>query len=426
MLGSVQALAEEAPITPRALPAIDQRRAEQAGLRRLESDHLTLYTDLPASAAIDELPVVFDAAVAQWAKYFNIAPQRTRAWRMRAFLINDRAKFAALGLLPRERPDFKNGFATEKELWIVEQPSDYYRRHLLLHEGTHGFMHAMLGGAGPGWYSEGMAELFATHTWQAQRLHLRQMPADRQVVPMWGRIKIVREAHDKGTGLPLLAVLQLDQGRRFSTGEYAWCWALCTFLDSHLDWQATFRQLPQWVTDRDFNGRFRELFRAQWPELLVEWQAFIAELDYGYEARRMAMQHRSPVLLQSAAQVTVAADRGWQSTGWMLQAGREYKFSASGRYMIAHDTAPWFCEPEGVTLRYHAGQPLGKLLGVLRSEDAGLSPTLALGLGAVLKPKRPAVLYLRVNDSPARLSDNRGELTASIAPDQPLEKHEVP
>ena len=46
------------------------------------------------------------------------------------------------------------------ELWLHDQPTAYYRRHLLLHEGTHVFMASFLGGCGPGWYMEGTAELF--------------------------------------------------------------------------------------------------------------------------------------------------------------------------------------------------------------------------------------------------------------------------
>ncbi len=62
------------------------------------------------------------------------------AARWLAFVMQDREQFAALGLMPAERPEFVNGYANGWEFWLVEQPSDYYRRHLLLHEGTHAFM----------------------------------------------------------------------------------------------------------------------------------------------------------------------------------------------------------------------------------------------------------------------------------------------
>ena len=398
------------------LAKIDPQRAELAGLRVLESHHLQLYTDLPASPAVDELPAVFDGAVPLWAEYFGISAERTKGWKMRAFLIQDRLKFASLGLLPKQRPDFSNGFTTADQLWLVEQPSDYYRRHLLLHEGTHGFMHAMTGGTGPGWYMEGMAELFATHRWQTGKLHLRRMPADRQEVPMWGRIKLVREACRAGEAIGLQAILSLSERRTFSTAEYAWCWSFCKFLDSHPRWQKEFRKLPQDISARNFNEQFRLRFYQEWPELLIDWHTFIANLDYGYDTQRMATQHRPSVQLKRPASVPVAADRGWQSSGWLLRAGREYRITAKGRYTIAHDTAPWRCEPGGVTLQYHAGRPLGMLVGAWRAPDHSFSEPMPLGLHAVLKPQRDAVLYLRVNDSPARLSDNRGELTVRISP----------
>jgi len=399
---------------------VDERRAAQVGLRKIVGRHLRLYTDLPPSDAVDGLPVVFDAAVPLWAEYFGIDPAKLRNWRMQGYLMQDRAKFAALGLLPKENTEFDNGFSVGHELWLMEQPSDYFRRHLMLHEGTHGFMARYLGGTGPGWYMEGMAELLGTHRWHKGQLSLRVMPASRRDVPMWGRIKFVREAYRDGKPLELSAIMALDKRRAFSTDEYAWCWALCEFLDSHPRWQETFRKLPTYVGEQRFNQRVRHLFRKEWPELLTEWRAFVATLDYGYDTERMAMQHRPSAAISETASVTVAADRGWQSTGWQLKAGQEYRISAEGRYIIANgqiadDGDPWPSEPGGVTLEYHEGRPLGMLLGAWRSTASSrFSKPVAIGLAAKLKPPEDAVLYLRVNDSPARLSDNRGSLSASI------------
>ncbi len=402
---------------------VDERRAAQVGLRKIVGRHLWLYTDLRPSDAVDSLPVVFDAAVPLWAEYFQVDMMQLRNWRMQGFLIQDRAKFAAIGLLPKENPEFTTGFSIGNELWLVEQPSDYFRRHLLLHEGTHGFMAkysrdtGQSGDTGPGWYKEGMAELMGTHRWHDGKLRLRVMPASRAAVPMWGRIKLVREAYRAGVSLDLPAIMNFNKRRAFSTNEYAWCWAFCQFLDSHPRWQAKFHQLPKHVGEQRFNKRFRHDMREEWPELLIEWRAFVAALDYGYDNERMAMQHRSISPVTEKATTTIAADRGWQSTGWQLQAGQEYQVTAKGRYQIAHDGAPWPCEPGGVTLKYHEGYPLGLLLGAWRSTaNHGFSEPIAIGLAARLKPSDDVVLYLRVNDSPAQLSDNRGTLSVSIRP----------
>ena len=243
---------------------------------------------------------------------------------------------------------------------------------------------------------------------------------------MWGRIKLVQES--KAMRLP--AVLTLGEGRALSTDEYAWCWALCKFLDSHPRLSDQFRRLSKRLDGQDFNRQFRETYRQQWAKLSFEWRTFVAALDYGYDTDRMTVTHKRASTVEADAEITIAVDRGWQSTGWRLQAGKTYTVTAKGRYVIARDeiagddnpgdSEPWPCEPGGVTLEYHDGLPLGMLLGLLRpiddSRTADFSEPLAVGLQASVTPEVNTILYLRVNDSPARLSDNKGTLRASIVP----------
>ena len=104
--------------------------------------------------------------------------------------MTDKARFAAAGLLADNLPPFQSGYSRSdgKQFWLLEQPSDFYRRELLLHEGTHCFMFTVLKGAGPPWYKEGMAEYLGTHRWQDGRLTLGYMPRSREEVPYWRRI----------------------------------------------------------------------------------------------------------------------------------------------------------------------------------------------------------------------------------------------
>jgi hypothetical protein len=392
---------------------VDVRRAAAAGIRLLEGRHVRLFTDLPSSVAVDELPQVFDAAVPEWAAYFGMPTNKVRG-RWLAFLIQDRDRFRALGLLPEDNPEFVNGYARGYELWLMEQPSDYYRRHLLLHEGTHAFMQTQLGGAGPGWYMEGMAELLGTHSWSDGRLKLGVMPASREDVPMWGRTKLVRDAVAAQKAWPLEAVLEVDNRRVLGTDDYAWTWALATLLDGHPRYQERFRGLKQFVADPEFTARFRASFADDWRDLHAEWDAYVSTLDYGYDVARMAMTPVSAEPIgKSSKRVSIDASRGWQSTGWMLRGGETYRVTASGRFQIADDGLPWPCEAGGVTIEYHDGKPLGALLGALRETDGnttGFAVPMLIGVGTTLKPDRDATLYMRVNDSPAKLSDNRGEL----------------
>jgi hypothetical protein len=102
----------------------------------------------------------------------------------------------------------------------------------------------------------------------------------------------------------------------------------------------------------------------------------------------------------------------------LLKRGQKYKVTAQGKYVIANDGEPWPCEPNGVTLRYHDGQPLGMLLGSLRlkSQPSTFAQPVVIGLGTSLIPEDDAILYLRVNDSPAELSENQGVIDVRIEP----------
>lgn len=419
---------------------IDDSRARRAGVRKLAGQHLELYTDLASDPEVDALPAVFDRAVPLWAEYFGVDERKTRDWQVRAFLIGNREPFDALGLMPATNEEFPHGLSIGSELWLYDQPTAYYRRHLLLHEGTHAFMWRFLGGCGPGWYMEGMAELLATHRLDSRNgeLTLGIMPADRREVPMLGRIKLIRDAVAADRARSLAEVMQIDNRHRLDNEAYAWCWAAAKFLDAHPRYGKRFRELKQHVRDPDFNRVVRREFANDWPELADEWPAFVATLDHGYDSKRMAISFEDGQPVQNRSRrATVDADRGWQSSGVWLEAGRTYHIRARGRYQIAAEPTdaglqPWPCEPGGVTIEYYNGRPLGMLLAAVdsrteveggrgRAEEeteesnwATFARPVAVGLGAIVKLPQSGTLYLRVNDSAGRLDDNRGKLTVVI------------
>lgn len=407
---------------------IDDARAQSNGIRKLASRHLVLYTDLPSSPEIDRLPEIFDQAVPQWANYFDVDESKTASWKARAFLIGDRRRFDALGLMPLGNDKFINGISIGSDLWLYDQPTDYYRRHLLLHEGTHAFMVTFLGGCGPGWYMEGTAELMATHRLDdLRRLTLRIMPRERTEVPMLGRFKLIRDAVAEGRSLSFADVMQIDNREQLGNEAYAWCWAAAKFLDTHPRYRGRFQRLKKHVRDPEFNRIVRKEFDRDWSDLIAEWPAFVHSLDYGYDFERMAIKFRQGTRLTNGPRsVTIAADRGWQSSGVRLDAGKSYRVTASGRYQIASSdidgvAETWPCEPGGVTIEYHDGKPLGMLLGAIVSRTAEASAahaTLAdefdIGLNATITPAANGTLYLRVNESPSQLTDNRGELAVTI------------
>ncbi|MGA2033223.1 MAG: hypothetical protein ABSG68_13275, partial [Thermoguttaceae bacterium] len=57
-MGSTSAAVPPRPPTV----SVDAARTAVAGIRKLESKRLLLYTDLPSSDAVDQLPAIFDQA----------------------------------------------------------------------------------------------------------------------------------------------------------------------------------------------------------------------------------------------------------------------------------------------------------------------------------------------------------------------------
>jgi hypothetical protein len=405
------------------LPQLDEAKIAAAGIRKLAGQFIEIYTDLPAATEVDDLPNVFDAAVPQWCEYFGVDPARLAEWKIVGSVMQRNEPFVAAGLYPENLPDFPNGFNRGSQLWVYDQPSAYYRRHLLLHEGTHAFMDRWLGGTGPPWYSEGMAELLGTHRWRGGQLTLGIMPKTKEELPYWGRIKPIKEAFASQTALSLIDIMQYDSRAHLQNEAYAWCWAAAAFFDQHPLTKTAFREMKAEAKNisLDFSRHFYDRIKDHWPQIVEDWQIFVADCDYGYDIPRAVVMRKDAVALPAAgATVTLATDLGWQSTGYRLQTGKTYRLTAAGRYQIASGPPPWPCEAGGVTIRYAGGHPLGMLLASL-SDLEGEQPLVTplatpqpVGLSAEIEPQSAGTLYLKINEPSSGLSDNTGTLAVTI------------
>ena len=403
--------------------AAHERAVATAGFRKLEGRHVTIYTDAPPRFALEELPNVFDAAVPLWCEYFGIDPAKVADWKMVGYHIVAKERHEQAGLFPANLPPFLHGFQRDGAFWFYEQPSDYYRRHLMLHEGVHGFMMAMLGGTGPPWYREGMAEYLATHRWQRHALALGIVPASREAVPYWGRVKVIQDEFAAGRGMMLNEVMRFDQSAHLRLEPYAWCWAAVAFLDGHPVYRNRFRQLIHRVTDtsafftRDFEAGFAERRR----QLDEEWQLFVVGMDYGYDFVRNRVRYGPGSTPPGSGQsVIVAADRSWQSTRLRLTAGKTYLIRASGRYQVKQTPDIWWCEPGGITLEYAQGLPLGMLVGNIRLDEAqpgvaNLATPIPVGKQRRFRAEGTGTLYLRINEHVDGWADNQGQLTVTVS-----------
>lgn len=388
-------------------------------MRSLEGRHITLVTDLPSEPNIDRLPQIFDQAIDPWARYFQVKAADYADWRITGYLMRNDQRFRDAGLLPDDLPPFLHGYQRGDVVWLREQPSDYYQRHLLLHEGTHAFMVSALGGSGAAWYMEGVAEYLATHRWQDGKLQLAIFPNNRQEVSHWGRIKIIRDSVAAGRSLRLEDVFRIDGADFRHVDAYAWTWAAITFLESDPRFSEPFLDLQQKVNlpSNEFSAAFWSLLAEDPTRLRDAWEGFLAEVDYGNPPQPQSIDYQPLEDLATKQRRTVASDRGWQSTGIRLAAGKRYLVRARGRYQVVTGAEQWWSEAGGVTIEYHRGHPKGMLMAALvdRSSDSiSFAQPIPVGDRYVIQPEKDAELFLRINEPFAELKDNRGSLLVQI------------
>jgi hypothetical protein len=286
---------------------------------------------------------------------------------------------------------------------------------------THGFMYTRLRASAPPWYMEGIAELLATHQLVEGKLAMNYFPQRKEETPDWGRIKLVQDGFAEGKALFFSQVVALPLEAHLRVENYGWCWAAAALLDGHPRYRERFRQVARDAAQPDFAERFRQTFADDWLDLDEEWQLFIGWIEYGFDRQRSAIDFRpGKDLPTEGAKIKIAADRGWQSRGLRLEAGKGYRLRASGRYEVAQTPQPWISEPNGVSIRYYKAAPLGILAAAVRPEphQAGEVSTFFraefVGTLRVITPTTTGTLYLRINDSHAELSDNRGELEVDV------------
>lgn len=399
---------------------VDLKRLQANGIRKITGKYLTLFTDLPSSEAVDELGEVFDQATKQWADYFKVS--KLADFHATGFLIKDLDRFKRAQVIPQGMPAFKNGYTYgNKTFWMYEQPSEYMRRQLMIHEGTHAFLFSNLGEQIPAWYNEGMAELFASHQWKQGALQTRVTIKDRDDAPFWGRTKMVNEKLAAGNRLTVAEIQELRRQAFLKVEPYAWAWAISAFLDGHPDFQERFRKLPEAIRkNSNLNTVFADQFSSDGRQLEEQWRAYLHDLDYNIRPASTKIDY-NPAPVERSSLRKISAERGWQNSGIKIEAGKTYLIRSKGRFVVRESMingrkTAWPCEPNGVTLRYYRGRPLGELVGVVQPANGIIKfqDQFAIGLSSKQTFKVGGTLFVRANESPAELDDNSGAFLLSV------------
>ena len=399
--------------------------ARRAGLRIVSGERLVLVTDRPARAGdgVDDLPRIFDEAFATWCDHYALDPKGVPSWRAFGCLMSDREAFRAAGLLPADGtiPDFANGFCDRNRFWLVDPANPAYRRHLLLHEGVHAFTLTLRSLAAPTWYTEGIAELLATHRLEAGRFEPTPIPRRADEVEQLGRIEAIRRLRVSG-GIPGLAdVFATPPSPRHDIPAYAASWAATALLSGHPSHAKRFRALESGPLDARLTPRLEASDGWDGDLAARDFDAFTDDVDHGYDFSRSAIEWTDGRPLTRRATSFVAADRGWQPSGWSMKEGEEAELVATGRAGVGRAGAiDLESTADGISLRWYRGRPVGRLLVAQWAVPAeGGRPrfvVIAEGETARFSAITTGALYLPLNAPPGDLAGFDGGLDVEITP----------
>ena len=391
----------------------------------LDGRYIHLTTDISSVEEAERLVASFDAAVPQWVQFWNRSEDALNDFKVQACVIRNKVKFNQRGLIPPTVPDFPFGYALGNQVWVLAQQSQYYTRHLLLHEGVHSLAYHLFNGAGPTWFQEGSAELLATHHGSGGDIRINRIPQSREDAPYWGRFKRMGQATNKGEIPSFNAVLGYQPNLTGDVATYSWSWAACMVLSSYPEYRSAFIAAAQQgkETGPVFNRELQSSLGKQWPILAARWRLACHDLDYGFDWQKeqVKLSANDPVWNGKNLKIEVRPDQGWQSCGVRIPRGAKLRIAAEGEITLANQPKAWVSEPPGITFKYHRGRPMGELQFCLlpNANDPQAKQIEPLKVQSVtnqpmIKVAQYSWLLFRINDACGNLGDNRGSYQVSI------------
>lgn len=414
-------------------PELDRTELAQHGLHVLESRRLILVTDVPL-ADVKHLPPLADALFDELERQLGpLSPDNAKSdFQVTGFVIDAKERFQKAGVMPSEEFQFQHGRHLGYQFWMNNQNLDYRRRHLMLHEFVHCFLmceHGMQD-IPPLWYTEGIAEFFATHSMEVEisRSRFGILPPSPRDFEGWLPVTEIRRglkvAHSLAPESDLnwsLEILRHPPSSSFTTNmQYAQAWSLVWLLRNHPELQPYLANFKHVRTREEFLEAERTIPADIQERLAVVWPLYLTSLVEGMDPVRSlpAIKTPPPQLLTAenpSTTVNIAADRGWQPAGIKLQTGQQIEITCSGRYAVHDQPRPWISEPQGITIDYYQSRPIGEVTAMLVSLSPTYTPQqIPVGRGLQLTATDNCELWLQINDSPASRKENSGTAEVQI------------
>lgn len=411
---------------------LDAATLNECGLQIVESRRLILVTDLPLDAVRD-LPPLADALFDELERQMGqLVPNMAGTdFQVTGFLIDAKERFEKANVLPPEQFAFRHGRHLGYQFWMNNQTSAYYRRHLLLHEFVHCFMmceHGMQN-IPPLWFTEGIAEYFATHQLEKviSQSRFGILPPTVDGFEGWGRIAEIRDGssatlRNNARSMSLEEVLHPATRSFADESNYAHAWAIVWLMRNHPNLKEPFADFNRVRTDQDFRTASDKIPAFTWKRLAVIWPVFLDSVVEGFDVNRsfptLGPEPKPwPKSSGSPSVTQLASDQDWQSSGFVFSRGSTITLKCTGRYAVHDKPQPWISEPDGITIEYYLQHPTGRIMAMIVSPD-GQFVTSRIRVGSettiTIPQEYDGELWLQINDSAAKRAGNSGSTEVRI------------
>ena len=190
--------------------------------------------------------------------------------------------------------------------------------------------------------------------------------------------------------------------------NYAQRWALCHLLANNANYATRFRTIGPRLMRQQPQTSFHRAFGTMSREIEFEYHEFLRHLARGYRVDLCAWNWKARFRRGKSGRTTratVAADRGWQASRLVVEAGKNYSVRASGNWKLSTDADPVDADGDS------SGD--GRLEAVIFSQFR-LTVPARLGQAATFTPSQDGKLFLRCGDRWNALHDNSGKIKVAL------------
>ena len=224
--------------------------------------------------------------------------------------------------------------------------------------------------------------------------------------------------------MSLQTVLNPPSNKFQDDSQYANAWALVWLINHHPELQPQFAATAACRTQQQIDAAMADISESTWEKMDQIWPLYLDGLEEAdastvrFPALTLLKPQKSNSDSSLPTEFIVDAGQQWISTGLALTAGQEIVVQCTGRYVVEETTKPWSSEPDGITIDYVRGRPLGEVVGAIISID-GTHTTRHIPIGTTRNLRSPidGILWLQINDDWAKREKNQGNVLVQISAD---------